>query len=243
MRLIKDKHSIIDTLKIPKFKCDGLIDATIPEPLMRQSFSLLVCGPPRSGKTSIIISLLTNKKYYKKKFHNIYVVAPQSSLDSLKNNPFKDIAPEKRFETLSLGTLDAIDLMATTAREEDELNLCYMDDVASELKNSEIQQAFNHLIWNRRHKNLSIICISQSVIAIPPSVRRTVSNIIYFKPNNMRDYNIFCEEYLSWLNNEERRQLYKFAFTDKNDFLFIDVTNNKIYKKFDEIVLDADDEN
>jgi hypothetical protein len=242
MKLIKNKHNIIENLKIPKFKCDGVIDPNIPTPLPNQSFSMLVVGPPRSGKTSIIISLLTNRKYYKKKFNNIYVIAPQTSLDSLKSNPFKDLSDEKKFDNLSMEALDSVINMSHEARENDEIQLLYMDDVASELKNIEIQKLFNHVVWNRRHMNLSVICISQSVIAIPPNVRRTVSHIIYFKPNNMRDYNIFCEEYLSWLNNEERRQLYKFAFREKNDFLYIDVVNNKLYKKFDEIQFDDNDD-
>eukprot|EP00951_Prasinocladus_malaysianus_P018698 scaffold149921_cov15-Prasinocladus_malaysianus.AAC.2 len=52
-------------LRPPKFKCDVPIAQGILPPLPNKSFFWGLIGPPGSGKTSLLVSLLTNPGAYK----------------------------------------------------------------------------------------------------------------------------------------------------------------------------------
>ena len=57
------------------FTCDDL-DETIPEPLPRGSFSMLITGKPGSGKTNLLLALLTKKgRAFNRKFDKVFVVS------------------------------------------------------------------------------------------------------------------------------------------------------------------------
>ena len=71
---------------------------------------LCVIGRPGSGKTSLTISLITQKnpKIYRKTHHHVIILMPENSISSLKNNPFKVLAEENIYHDLTDGNLDAI---------------------------------------------------------------------------------------------------------------------------------------
>ena len=53
-----------------------------------------VIGKPGSGKTSLVISMLTSKKenrVFRKVFDNVLLVMPTCSRESMKKNPFKNL--------------------------------------------------------------------------------------------------------------------------------------------------------
>ena len=53
-------------LKPPDFLCDKCIHTQITPPLPSTSHAMLICGAPRSGKMSMMVSLLQEKQAYKK---------------------------------------------------------------------------------------------------------------------------------------------------------------------------------
>ena len=67
MYIIKNKHP--PKLKVPEFTCDNNLFKIEQSPLhlLNKYHSIAFLGKPGSGKTSMIVSLLTNKKYFKKK--------------------------------------------------------------------------------------------------------------------------------------------------------------------------------
>eukprot|EP01051_Picozoa_sp_SAG22_P026378 SAG22_NODE_8294_length_666_cov_2.335097_1_plen_90_part_10 len=81
-----------------------------------------------------MFSLIKSKDGYRKRFHKIISVIPESSLNSLKANPLKDLPEEQRFEDLTYENLDDIIEMVEENREEDLLTLLLLDDVSAELQ-------------------------------------------------------------------------------------------------------------
>ena len=55
------------------FNCDDE-DCTIPEPLPRKSFSMLICGLPGSGKTNLLLNLNKARHSIKSFIEYLYLV-------------------------------------------------------------------------------------------------------------------------------------------------------------------------
>jgi hypothetical protein len=92
------KFEIIENKNLPKIKkinetmnlsIPG-IDKTMNIPYLNGN-RYIICGVPGSGKSNLLINLFKNKKFYKGKFDNLFVFMPSSSIESVKNHPFKDI--------------------------------------------------------------------------------------------------------------------------------------------------------
>jgi len=242
MRIIKNDLS--ENLEIPEFSCDKLLSENIPPPLPNQNFAMAITGRPQSGKTSLLIALLTNKKpykCYKKVFHHVILFMPQSSMKSLKKNIFEKISDEQKFDELTLENLEMAYELVKMWREEGHQTLIIFDDMTSSLKINEIQKRLKQMIFNMRHLKISLIFLSQSIIAIPPEIRRNLSHIITFKPA-MKEWEIYCNEFLN-MASRDREILYDFVFDKNHNFLFNDMKKGKLYKKFDEIVFESDEEN
>eukprot|EP01051_Picozoa_sp_SAG22_P011351 SAG22_NODE_1082_length_5646_cov_20.621597_5_plen_230_part_01 len=153
----------------------------------KNGFAICVTGPSGSGKSSVMFSLIKSKDGYRKRFHKIISVIPESSLNSLKANPLKDLPEEQRFEDLTLENLDDIIEMVEENREEDLLTLLLLDDVSAELQDPLILKKMMRLYLNRRHLKLSIISISHSLTgrgALPYTIRKNLSHLIMFKPSS-----------------------------------------------------------
>jgi DNA replication protein DnaC len=102
-------------LNIPNFLCDNnavgehLDEHPLTKFLNCYGF-LAVIGRPGSGKTSLSISLMTQKdpKIYKKTHHHMIILMPQNSINSLKKNPFKQLPEENFYEELNDSTISDI---------------------------------------------------------------------------------------------------------------------------------------
>jgi hypothetical protein len=80
-----------------------IVDPNIPN---RNGFISLYTGSGGSGKTSLLLNMITNKNMYRGKFNNIFYVCPQASFNSVKNHPFKD--HDKVFHELTVDLLEEI---------------------------------------------------------------------------------------------------------------------------------------
>ena len=81
----------------------------------KNGFAIAIVGAPGSGKSSVMFSLIKSKDGYRKRFHKIISVIPESSLNSLKANPLKGLPEEQRFEDLTYENLDDIIEMVVAA--------------------------------------------------------------------------------------------------------------------------------
>jgi len=152
MDFVETKNNKLDLDKI-KMNCDGCLSEELAEPLssLRSGFNVLIAGYSGSGKTSLLVNLLSKPKRngirqsFKNLFSNIVVVSP--SLHTLKNNIFKDLADDKQYKEFNEEMLDnfyelldkikAEEIAEAEDQErepEPQYTLLILDDVASSLR-------------------------------------------------------------------------------------------------------------
>jgi KaiC/GvpD/RAD55 family RecA-like ATPase len=230
-------------LDIPKFVCDDsplgehLNEYEMLSHLNSYSFTAVI-GRPASGKTSLVVSFLTgkgDKKVFRKVFNNVLIVMPSSSRNSMKKNPFKKHPEEKMFEELDLNTIHSIYNMLLESSEKRENTLLIMDDIGASMKNKEIQKILRKIIYNRRHLKVHIIVMLQSYISIPKEVRKMITNVFLFKPSKVEMEN-FCDE-LFETKKDKAIEIMNFVYDKPHEYLMLNVENQKMYKKFDEVII------
>jgi GTPase SAR1 family protein len=202
-------------------------------PFPNKSFFLIVSGRPGSGKTSLLISMLSTKgknRIYKKVFSKIILVMPKSSINSLSNNIFEDLPTNQQFDNIRPEVFQLIQDNAKEFSESKISNqnqLLILDDVASQLRDNE--DALKELTQNRRHLKLSIILLTQTMRDIPRPMRLLATDVIAFKANNNIDNEIIREEYLN-TNIKKFRSIINFIYRDKHDFMYINKEDELVYK-------------
>jgi ABC-type lipoprotein export system ATPase subunit len=119
----------------PKMLCDVEL-GEIPQPMPDKAFFMMLIGSAGSGKTSFLVSLLTQKKpaIYRRVFENIFVVAPSHSLASIKSNIFRNHAQDKIFNELNPETLATIKSKVLIEASEGYNSLLIIDDQTVHLK-------------------------------------------------------------------------------------------------------------
>ena len=241
MRITERKSNI--KLSLPKFSCDGILSPQIQAPLPNKHHTWVFSGKPGSGKTSLAISLLTSrgkKKQYRGVFDHIFVIMPNSSLNSLQRNPFKDHDEDKIFHELTEEVLDTITarLQDNASYYENSLILC--DDFASSLKDGAILKALNHLAHNRRHYRVSLWFLVQGTRFLPRSFRRLITHLALWKFNHQDEMKQIKEEF-SPLPSKQMDEVFRYAFKEKHDFLYFDLEKQKLYRNFNKLIISSSD--
>jgi hypothetical protein len=204
---------------------------------------MIICGKAGSGKTSLLINLITSKKpnrIYRKVFDKILLVMPNNSKKSIKNNPFEDLPDDQTFDEFNN---EVINKVKSVREEFDELDkkkkrtrnqLLILDDITATLKNIDIQKSLIELATNRRHYKLSIILLVQFIRSIPRPVRFQITTIIFFKPCNNLDSSIIEEEFIN-LPKETYKDLTRFVWVNAHDYLLINKDSESFYKNLNKI--------
>jgi len=235
MEIIKLKKP---NLPHTEMRCDkglhGKLEAYELTKYLNQHSTNLLLGKPRSGKSSLMWSMLKSKKMLNKVYNNVYLFQPSHSRDSIKNNIFKKHDKEKMFDELTFEDLYDVTqrIKATDPREN---NVIIFDDMSSYLKNKDTLQLFKELIFNRRHLRTSIFFLNQTFMSVPKELRRLFSNIFLFKVGQNELSNVFAK--LVEDDNVRRLQsvIAKKVFDRPYQYLFINTDNQDFFKGFDRI--------
>lgn len=230
------------------FNVDDKFNDIIKEPFPNHSFFMTVLGPPKSGKTNLLINMITNKKIYKKVFDKIILVMPTTSVKSIKNNIFDDLPTDQHFNELSPDVFlkirsvrDEFDKLEELEKEKKKKPktrrmLVIFDDVLSQLKDPENYNLLVSLSTRYRHLRVSIILLAQYLRNIPKPMRSQISHLVAFKMPNEMDKKILREEYIA-LKLNEFVELVNFVYQNPHDFLFVDLYNNAFYKNLSKIIM------
>lgn len=187
-------------------------------------FRMYACGASGSGKTNLILNLLTRPEMYGGYFgDNIIVISPTArSLD-----PSYQVLeiPEHNFFPCSEEVLDRVFEVAKEAKKTKKMKPCLiiLDDIISYKKFTNSKALLKLLVMGR-HYNLSCMVLSQAYHRIPKSVRLNFSCIMFFK-GAMKEVETISEEYcpagytkrqFMRLINDITKEKYSFLFVDLN---------------------------
>ena len=219
------------------FSCDDE-DESIPLPLPRKSFSMIVVGAPGSGKTTLILSLICKQgKAFNRKFDRVFLWSP--SLITMKDDPFELIPDDQKFTEVTAENL--LEVLGDI-KDSGEKILFIMDDVIADIRGKgkgEIENLLQKIFFNRRHLagaggSVSIIATSQAWNKIDPKLRKTASQIIFYKNLHKKETESIFEE-LILVPKKEYIDVLRYVFKKKHDFLFIDTTqepDRMLHKNF-----------
>jgi ABC-type transport system involved in cytochrome bd biosynthesis fused ATPase/permease subunit len=237
--------------------CDQVIQdnkgRTVAKPLMNTSSFVIISGASGSGKTNLLISLLKSNKLTKDKsaklsyrncFDKILFVSPSSG--TIKDNPLEKIADDQKFEEINEDMFDMLDDISEDAVEDEKFNLLILDDVSSQLRLRENEHRLNQIIKNRRHKNLTVWCVTHKVTDLSPKLRCNASQIYLFKPKTNKEIQSIQEEYML-MPKKDADLVMGAAFQTRYDFMMIDASlrespDFQFYRNFNLLVFEGDEE-
>lgn len=245
MTSIKEEEN--DKIKISKynFSCDDE-DDSIPDPLPKKSFAMLITGKPGSGKTNLLLNLITKKgKCFNRKFDKVYIFSP--SLSTIKDDdPFELIPDDQKFEG---ATIENIEGMLSTIKDSGEKVLIILDDVIAETRgkgNMAVENLLQKIFFNRRHLcgaggNASVIATSQTYNKICPKLRKSASHYIFYENRHKKEQDSIFDEIIL-LPHKEYMDVFRYVFNKKFNFMYIDTTkgiDDMIYKNFNQLTIDS----
>ena len=222
-------------LKTPHFVVDHEFK-NVEKPFPSVASYMVFVGKSRSGKSSLITSILTNRRIYRNAFHNVIIVIPKHSFHSMspEDNPFLALDKEKIYHDFGFDILAQIYNQIIAYAQDEEDTLLLIDDYASELKNGDVLKLLNSLVNNRRHLRLSVWMSVQTYKSIPLSNRKTINILVLFKCMNKAEIKAIWEE-MTFLSKEVFFHLLHYVFQKPFDYLVLDRDNNEYYRKWNKI--------
>lgn len=207
----------------------------------RNGFVTVFTGSGGSGKSSLLLNMFKNPKYYRNKFDNIYYFIPITSFSSVEKSPFAE--HDKIYHDLTSDKLESIyqelidlKMNALANNYPLESSLIIIDDFANALKDNEIAIALNEVIIKTRHLNCSWIITLQAYNLCPQVLRKQITNAIIFKPKNNKEWLSVGGELLN-MKKDDLTTLYNYVFNEPYNHLDVDTVENQIYKNFNKLEL------
>lgn len=207
-------------------------------------------GKKGSGKTSAMLSLLSNKNSpYHKYFNNIILCSPSASHDDKLKDLYEELSSEgKYFNSLNEKTAEEIKnlLISLNDLSKDKnknQNLLILDDVTHSFPTGRKSSEISGLFTNSRHLKISIWVVTHKYSSMPTIFRNQIDCLFLYKTNSKNELESlkrdlpFDEDFLE--------SAFKYTTEEPYGFLYINNTGHtsKLYNKhFQEIQLDEPSE-
>ncbi len=154
------------------------------------------------------------------------------------NNIFDKLPDEKKFSDLDITNLSLV-TDYIKAEPKGNKNCLIIDDMASYLKNNDVQKILKELFMNKRHLSLSIIITSQTWFSVPKDIRRLFDNLFCFKVSKDEMHNIMHE--IVETKEKYADEIAKKIFNEKYKFMFININSQRIFDGWNGELLFSDD--
>ena len=228
-----------DKSKIPLKQCQK--EGIVP----KAPFSLMISGRSGSGKTNVLINILTNKDLLKDYFHYIVVFSPTAGKydDSYKSLNLPSESFKNDFSADDLNTLienrkALIDKKGIEWVVKNSRVLLIMDDVIANrdfLNSPEALKMFALL----RHYQCSICVLVQSYNKLPRALRVNANATIIF-PSTQSEIEVLVDELTpANITKREFQKVIEYATEGRHDFLYINnhaERGQQIRKNLDQII-------
>jgi hypothetical protein len=162
---------------------------------------------------------------------------PYNSRKSLEDNILDEHIPEEQlFEELNTDTISQLYEELKKNSAEGYKSLVIYDDVQKSLKDPLVLRDLKNIVANQRHLGVVNILLLQNYMALDKSLRELAQNIIVFKVNKTQMEKIFNECVES--AKHKFIEITNFVFDKPYQWLFINLATQRIFKEWDEIVLE-----
>lgn len=198
------------------------------------TFSAIFCGLPGSGKTSLYTNLMLHSYGYKKKFHMIYMF--NASVHTMPEKFVERLDPSRVYTDLS--ELDDVLSECLSDENKEYKKLIIIDDLVNDINNKKYIATFKKMLFNRRHYNISIILVTQKLVAIPLFMRNAISHVFFWSFSNKKELQALYDDYIINLDNDEFHELIKYCSSEPHNFLYINVYDGIFYKNFNKLTFE-----
>ncbi len=155
----------------------------VPQPLPQRSFCMLICGPPGTGKTNLVLNLIS--RAYGGEFDQIYLWSP--SMDMLTGggragDVARSIPTSQTYQSFAIEDLQQV---LASIRGSGKKILLIFDDSVNDINSDKraFRTALGRLCYNRRNLcgaggHASLIITTQVFNQVPLRLRKTISHLV-----------------------------------------------------------------
>ena len=183
------------------------------------TFRMLICGNSGSRKTNLLYHMLIVPLLY---YDEIHLYAKNLEQEKYQNliNKMNEISGQTGYDIMTISN-DAI-IPINHLNYEDNQKLIIFDDYVCEKNQRQIVDYF----IQGRHKNCSVIYLSQSFYKTPRDIRLNCSHYCIYEFPSSRERNMISSEL--GVNKEQ----FKKATNEPYSFLYIDKPIKKVKRNF-----------
>ena len=208
-------------MRIPNYDCedDMASNFRLYDFMPNQCFRMLVCGPSSSGKTNTLMHMIYNLLYYDK----VYLYAKNLDQSKYQNlmDMFQPISKEAGYDVIEASNDQIIPVSDLN---DDNQKLVIFDDFVCE-KN---QKPLIDYFIRGRHKNCSVIYLSQSYYKTPKDIRLNCSHFSIYEFPSANERALICRE------KSISKEPYEKATKEPFSFIYIDKPRKFVTKNFNE---------
>ena len=184
------------------------------------TFRMLICGNSGSGKTNLLYHMLIVPLLYYDEIHLYAKNLEQEKYQNLINKMNHILSGQTGYDVMKVSN-DAI-IPIKDLDYGDNQKLIIFDDYVCEKNQREIVDYF----IQGRHKNCSVIYLSQSFYKTPRDIRLNCSHYCIYEFPSSRERNMISSE----LGVDKEK--YKKATKEQYDFLYVDKPRKKVKRNF-----------
>jgi hypothetical protein len=237
------KHSALTDALAP-FDSQVVFD---DKPLPLKPCNYGIFGRKGSGKTNLLLNLLTRKESpWFKHYDRIFLISPTAGRDDKLKDLLEDLGEGQYYQTLSNETLtDIIDKIDTHTEEfkkkrknkgKTPAYLIIYDDIIHDLVRKKDTRLICMLATQNRHRHITNVYLLQKYNTyLPTVVRSNLDCISYYRTDNRGELEAFVKEQNQ--DEDALKEMYQHATAEPYSFLHINMYSpkTKFYHRFDPI--------
>lgn len=171
-------------------------------------FRMLICGPSGSGKTNLLLDMIYRLLYFDK----IYLYAKNLEQTKYQHmmQTFEPISEEVGYPILEVSNDEIIPV---TEMDNESQKIVIFDDFVCEKNQNPLIEYF----IRGRHKNCSVIYLSQSFYKTPKDIRLNCSHFCIYDFPSKNERNMICRETGIPKDSYQKatQEPYSFVYLDK----------------------------
>jgi hypothetical protein len=149
----------------------------------------------------------------------------------MKDKLFDRLPEDQKYDELTIENLEDVN----NNLDEEGNNCIIMDDMGAYLKDNSTRKLLKEMIFNRRHKHLSIFFLVQTWFSIEKDIRKLFSNIFVFRVSKKEIETIFDE--VVEQKKEHIGDIVKIVYDEPYKYLFVNTDSQRLFSGFNELLI------